>query len=213
MSFLEATDATAHDITAPDATAAPAPVPVVEAAEDSDIITGPNTRVRAGNAMQRARAGAVRGAIETLARRGLRRLTMAETADRGGLARATLYNHVRDKEQLLALLLDHESQNIAQAFTGGATLEEGLCAAATLIAEHRALTGLREHDPAALLRLSVPEGGPIRELAAQSLSARGLVADVARVDLLLRWLVSFAASPSDAEGRMAQAKTLARTLA
>lgn len=184
----------------------------VDPQEDPMILTGPNTRIRAGNAMQRARAGAIRGALETLARRGLKRLTMAEAADRGGLARATLYNHVRDKEALVALLLEHESQAVADAFIAAGSLEQALIDAATMVAEHPALVGLREHDPAALLRLTAPETGAVRELAAHSLAARGSAATDANVDLVLRWLASFVASPSDAQARTAQAAALARTL-
>lgn len=189
-----------------------APVSEPAAQDDPNILSGPNTRIRAGNAMQRARAGAIRGALETLARRGLKRLTMAEAADRGGLARATLYNHVRDKGELLALLLEHESQAVADAFVAAPDLETALTAAAELVAEHPALIGLREHEPAALVRLAVPETGAVRTLAGESLQRRGCSATEANVDLLLRWLGSFVASPSDPGVRAAQATALARTL-
>lgn len=231
MSFLDAepTPPKAQSAQpAPDAIAAPAVAPdestadaqavvpttetVAEDADDPMILTGPNTRIRAGNAMQRARAGAIRGALETLARRGLKRLTMAEAADRGGLARATLYNHVRDKDALIALLLEHEAQAVANAFVAAPSLEQALIDASTMIAEHPALVGLREHDPAALIKLSAPETGAVRQLAAASLAARGSESSDANVDLVLRWLASFAASPSEPATRAAQAASLVRTL-
>lgn len=231
MSFLDAepTPPKAQSAQpAPDAIAAPAVAPdestadaqavvpttetVAEDADDPMILTGPNTRIRAGNAMQRARAGAIRGALETLARRGLKRLTMAEAADRGGLARATLYNHVRDKDALIALLLEHEAQAVANAFVAAPSLEQALIDASTMIAEHPALVGLREHDPAALIKLSAPEAGAVRQLAAASLAERGSESSDANVDLVLRWLASFAASPSEPAARAAQAASLVRTL-
>ncbi len=180
--------------------------------DDANLITGPNTRIRAGNAMQRARAGAIRGALETLTRRGLKRLTMAETADRGGLARATLYNHVRDKDALLVLLLEHESQTVADVFVAAPTMQQALADAAKLIAEHVVLVGLREREPEALVRLTAPESGAVRLLAAAALQHRGSTPSDANVDLLLRWLASFVASPSDPEARAAQAASLAKTL-
>ena len=189
-----------------------AAAPLVASA-DEHIITGPNTRIRAGNAMQRARAGAIRGALETLTRRGLKRLTMAETADRGGLARATLYNHVRDKDALLVLLLEHESQTVADVFIAAPTMHQALADAAELIAEHAVLVGLREREPEALVRLTAPESGAVRLLAATALKQRGSTPSDANVDLLLRWLASFVASPSDPEARAAQAASLAKTLA
>lgn len=187
------------------------PVPVASP-DDPSIITGPNTRIRAGNAMQRARAGAIRGALETLTRRGLKRLTMAETADRGGLARATLYNHVRDKDALLVMLLEHESQTVADVFIAAPTMQQALADAAKLIAEHTVLIGLREREPEALVRLTAPESGAVRLLAAAALEQRGSTPSDANVDLLLRWLASFVASPSDPVARAAQAASLAKTL-
>lgn len=229
LSFLDSEHAVAAPAVIPEPAATPALEQAVEAAaqpastsapepdhggdaNDPMILTGPNTRIRAGNAMQRARAGAIRGALETLARRGLKRLTMAEAADRGGLARATLYNHVRDKDALIALLLEHESQAVADAFVAAPSLEQALIDASTMIAEHPALVGLREHDPAALIKLSAPEDGAVRQLAATSLTARGSAATDANVDLVLRWLASFVASPSDPAARAAQAASLVRTL-
>ena len=220
LSFLDSELAVAAPAVTPEpvvgAAAAPAststPEPDRGGADDPMILTGPNTRIRAGNAMQRARAGAIRGALETLARRGLKRLTMAEAADRGGLARATLYNHVRDKDALIAMLLEHESQAVADAFVAAPSLEQALIDASTMIAEHPALVGLREHDPAALIKLSAPEDGAVRQLAGASLAARGTAATDANVDLVLRWLASFVASPSDPAARAAQAASLVRTL-
>lgn len=214
-----ATTAPAVEATAPQREPVAAPEPAPEPAEDEavaddpNILTGPNTRIRAGNAMQRARAGAIRGALETLARRGLKRLTMAEAADRGGLARATLYNHVRDKDQLLAILLEHESHAVADAFVAAPDLESALTTAASMVAQHPALIGLREHEPSALVRLTVPETGSVRTLAGEVLERRGCSATEANVDLLLRWLGSFVASPSEPDVRAAQAAALARTLA
>ena len=138
---------------------------------------------------------------------------MAEAADRGGLARATLYNHVRDKDQLLAILLEHESQAVADAFIAAPDLEAALTTAARMVAEHPALIGLREHEPSALVRLTVPETGAVRTLAGKCLERRGCSASSVNVDLLLRWLGSFVASPSEPDVRAAQAAALARTLA
>lgn len=188
----------------------------VEAAEqpaaDASIITGPNTRIRASNAMHRARAGAVQGALLAIARHGIRGLTMVQAADLGGLARATLYNHVRDKEQLLELLLDHETARVARTFVEAPDLATALTDAASMVAEHPSLAGVREHDKASLAPLASVTDAHVRRLAADSLAARGCNASDANVDLLLRWLGSFVAVPADAATRSAQAAALARTL-
>ncbi len=183
-----------------------------ELAADPGIITGPNTRIRASNAMHRARDGAIRGALDTIARRGLRGLTMVEAADRGGVARATLYNHARDKDALLELVLDRETQALAQAFVAAPSLEQALADAASAIAEHPALAGIREHDAVSLSRLAASSDARVRRLAADSLRARGCTVSDSNLDMALRWLLSFIAAPSDRPSRAAQAQALAKML-
>ncbi len=211
LSFLD--DAPEVAATVPDAPldapTAAAPEPV---ADDGGVLTGPNTRVRASNVMHRARAGAVRGALETIARRGIRGLTMVEAADRGGLARATLYNHVRDKEALLTLVLDAELRRLADRFAEAADLERGLADVADAIAEHPALVGIRAHDALSLATLAASDNPSVRTTIAEALQARGCATDAANVDLVLRWLTSFLSVAADAETRRAQAAALARTL-
>ena len=103
--------------------AAPIELPApAESAAQIATISGPNTRVRAGNAMQRARMAAIGGALEVLAAHGVKNLTMADVADAGGLARATLYNHVRDKESLLLLVIANEARELAKVFASASTM-------------------------------------------------------------------------------------------
>lgn len=187
-----------------------------ESGAEVATISGPNTRIRAGNAMQRARSAAVAGALQVLAKRGVKALTMADVADAGGLARATLYNHVRDKQSLLQLVLAHEVRELAKTFSAASTMPSALTTTARAIADHPALVGVRAHDPLALAPISVPSAGEgwtaIRELTRQALAARGGKASEAQVDLLLRWLTSFVAVPSDDASRNSQASELAKSL-
>lgn len=196
--------------------AAPIELPTPSAAPAFAAISGPNTRVRAGNAMQRARAAAISGAIAVLAKQGVKNMTMGDVADAGGLARATLYNHVRDKESLLLLVMAHEARELAKVFSSAATLPEALTATARMIADHPALIGVRKHDPLALAAIAVPATGEgwtaIRELTRQALAVRGGKATDAQIDLLLRWLTSFITVPTDDASRNAQASELAKSL-
>jgi AcrR family transcriptional regulator len=197
--------------------AAPIELPApAESAAQIATISGPNTRVRAGNAMQRARMAAIGGALEVLAAHGVKNLTMADVADAGGLARATLYNHVRDKESLLLLVIANEARELAKVFASASTMPAALTATARAIAAHPALVGVREHDPLSLAAIAVPATGEgwtaIRELTRQALAARGSKATDAQVDLLLRWLTSFITVPSDDASRNSQATELAKSL-
>ena len=188
----------------------------LETVDDVATISGPNTRVRAGNAMERARAAAISGAIAVLAKHGAKALTMAEVADEGGLARATLYNHVRDKQSLFQLVIGHEARVVATLFANEATLPKALTRASQFIAEHPALVGVRTHDPLSLAPIAVPTAGEgwnaIRELTRQALVARGSKGTPAQVDVLLRWLTSFVVEPSDAASRSSQASAVAKSL-
>ena len=151
-----------------------------------------------------------------LARKAVKALTMADVADAGGLARATLYNHVRDKQSLLQLVLAHEVRELAKAFSAASTMPIALTTTARAIAEHPALVGQRLYEPLALAPIAVPGSGEgwdaIRELTRQALAARGGKATEAQVDLLLRWLASFVAVPSDEASRTSQASELAKSL-
>ena len=189
------------------------PEAVVEA-DDPTIIVGTNSRVRAGNAMDRARAGAVAGALDVLARKGVKALTMGEVAKRGGLARATLYNHVRDKTALLAVVAEHEVRAAGAVFASAPSIEEALERTATWVAEHPVLVTLRRLEPAVLAGVSIKavEWEPLRLVAADALTGCGLPAGGAKVDLLIRWLLSFMTAPSDAATRASQARTMVKTL-
>ena len=62
----------------------------------------PGSHTRAGNAMNRTRAGLLAGAARAFADQGLRRSTMQSVAAAAGVAKATLYNHFRTKDDVVA---------------------------------------------------------------------------------------------------------------
>jgi AcrR family transcriptional regulator len=70
------------------------------------------TRSRAGNNMSRSRAGILSGAAACLERYGPRKTTMADISREGGIAKATLYNHFRDKSEVYAALLEREVDEV-----------------------------------------------------------------------------------------------------
>lgn len=172
---------------------------------------------RAGNAMDRGRSAAVAGARRVLAEVGVRRATMAEVAVRGGLAKATLYNHVRTKDELLRLVAGDGVGRVmgaaAPALQRG-DLAAALAAAADCLAEDEVLIGLRRIEPASLVALlSVDDGpgwSPAREAVAAALDRADHASGPAPVDLVLRWLLSYLIAPGNAARRAASAELLAR---
>ncbi|MCW2614504.1 MAG: transcriptional regulator, TetR family, partial [Frankiales bacterium] len=64
------------------------------------------TRTRSGNAMLRTRAAILEAAAGCVQRFGVRKTTMGDVAAQGGVAKATLYNHFRTKDDVLRALVD-----------------------------------------------------------------------------------------------------------
>ena len=195
----------------------PAPA-VVEAAAAPEVasFTGPNTRVRAGNAMLRARTAALAGARAALAERGVRALTMVDVADKAGLARATLYNHVRDKESLLEMVIRDELATCESMLASGASVATSLGVTAGYLAGHPALVGIRNIEPAALTGLAAPGTDGLWEEArtciSRGLARDGRTPDAIAVDLVLRWLCSVVVAPAAPEALTGQARALAATV-
>jgi TetR/AcrR family tetracycline transcriptional repressor len=119
----------------------------------------------------------VRAALELLDEVGLDGLTMRSLADRLGVQAASLYRHVRDKEDLLALLADEISGEISIEEDGRPWQEQLVDAA------WRVRRGLLVHRDAARLLASTRPAGPRRLHA---------------IDVLLRLLLSTGLADRDA---------------
>jgi len=154
------------------------------------------TRTRAGNAMNRTRAALMIGAARAVQESGTR-ITMSQVAGAAGVAKATLYNHFRTREAVLAGLLTTEVEALIEAHAGK-PLASGLVDAATAISEHPVRRALAQLEPSVLASI-----GRIDPAAAGWQQARtALAAALAResrrgTDLVLRWLASFVLTPAD----------------
>jgi len=174
-----------------------------------------SARSRAGNAMDRGRGAALRAARTVLAERGVSRLTMSLVATRAGLAKATMYNHFRDRHDLLDALLAEEIATAGAAATSLATgdLATALAWAATTMADHPAVGGLRRVEPARLVVLVGPGDGPhwaaARAQCSGVLRAAGRGGTPQDVALVLRWVTSHALSPGDDTSRWDEANRVA----
>jgi AcrR family transcriptional regulator len=164
----------------------------------SDVpVRAPGTRARSGNAMARTRAALLDATATCLARYGIRKTTMVDVASFGGVAKATLYNHFRTKEDLLVAFVEDRVQTLAAQAVDRAG-REGLAAAfagvADALGSDPAVRRAATEEPALLAPLLVP--GPARGWEqARSGAAAVLAAGRARsgpdeVELVLRWAVS-----------------------
>src|SRR5437899_1281155 len=164
-------------------------------------------RSRAGNAMDRARSGVIAGALRSIARDGVRRTSMADVADLGGVARATLYNHFRTKDDVLLAVVEAEAQRLADVGLALAPrgLEAALAAVCDELAGHQALRKVVAEEPALVAEIArvgqTPTWNHVRQQVASVLAATEHAVDKGTVDVVLRWLVVEALSPSAPELR------------
>ena len=168
--------------------------------------------------MGRTRTAALDGARRVLAEHGLRKATMGDVAVRGGLAKATLYNHFRTKDDLVAGLVHDDVTDLAADCVdlAGDDLAVALTRAADGIAAHPVLVGLRTVERGALLSLAAPTTAPGWDLVRAQVS---LVLDAAdrssapeHVDLVCRWLASHVLETGTQTSRESQARLLSAAL-
>lgn len=179
-------------------------------------------RTRSGNAMLRTRTAILDAAAVCVERHGVRRTTMGDVAAVGGVAKATLYNHFRAKDDVLTALvaarvatLAAECEAIAAGLpdphpvTGLETpdrrtgLGPALEHAAAALGSSRPLRRVAAEEPALLIPLLVPgqdrSWEQVRAAVAGVLTAAAAPAGPGEVELVLRWLLSQLLWPTTAE--------------
>lgn len=146
--------------------------------------------------MLRSRTAILDGARRAVEVSGTK-ITMAQVAAAAGVAKATLYNHFRARDQvLLALMVDEIDRAVAAI--AHLELADALTQAALLVSEHPLLEALAAEDTAtlaALARVDVRSDGWIRVAeATESLLNRSGRWGTPTV---LRWLSSLVIAPAD----------------
>jgi len=187
-------------------------------------------RTRAGNGMSRARSGILGGAATCLARYGTRKTTMGDIAREGGVAKATLYNHFRTKDDVLAALAAAEVERLVallEALPGQpgtpAAVVDALACAGSFVSDHPVLRALAPTEPALVAALATPGPSELWQRAAGVARARLSLAQAAGslharhetpalVEAALRWVLSHALWPSSAEEIRAGAHRLVHGL-
>jgi AcrR family transcriptional regulator len=157
--------------------------------------------------MDRARSGVIAGALRSIARDGVRRTSMADVADLGGVARATLYNHFRTKDDVLLAVVEAEAHRLADVGLALAPrgLEAALGAVCDELAVHPALRKVLLEEPALAVEIArvgqTPTWTYIRQQVAAVLAASEYASNEGAVDVVLRWLLVEALAPSGPELR------------
>jgi AcrR family transcriptional regulator len=167
--------------------------------------------------MGRARGGILDGARATIAHGGVRRMTMSEVAERGGVAKATVYNHFRSRGELLdGLLADELAQLLETADRAGTGTAAQLAALAQSISHNPLLDAIRQSEPEVLAGLTaisnedtLDRWTAVVDTVRGRLERQGARTDDASVDLVLRWLLSVVLAPAPADRLAAEAGLLA----
>jgi AcrR family transcriptional regulator len=148
--------------------------------------------------MDRTQAAIVAGVGSCLATHGARRTTMIDIAAAAGIAKGTLYNHVRTKAEAFALYADAEVARLLDLI--GA---DGLVAAADAVGGHPVPARMRAEEPAALAALLLAAAGARPRVVEALEDVLGPAAALA-----YRWLVSLLVEPADHDERVAEAQLL-----
>lgn len=142
--------------------------------------------------MGRARHEIVAAAAALVADGGVRAVTMAGVARTAGVAKATVYNHVRDRDELLSAVLRDQADQL-QRDVEAQPRQQRLGAAAAWVSRSPVVQGLRRHDPDVVLELGAAAvTNPAALEAVASWTPDGRDPEAA-----LRWLMSYAVSPGN----------------
>ena len=158
--------------------------------------------------MSRTRLGLLAGAARAFAELGLRRSTMQSVAAAAGVAKATLYNHFRTKDEVARALLELELDRLGAA---AATLPTGdaLAALSDELGAHPVLRRLAETEPEVLTALLGTDRWA--ELTDRLAAALGVDEDGA--ELAGRWLLGVVLQPGRSTTRHRHAARLSAVLA
>ena len=158
--------------------------------------------------MAHTRQAILDGALRAVAAaQGTGGVTMAEVAREAGVAKATLYNHFRTKDDVWSALAQREVDGLAAALvTGAATdLADALTMTALAVGAHPGRAAVTDE--------ALHAGWPTAsEAVRRALVTAGCPDHSAGVDLVLRWLASQLSRPGDEPTVRAQAAVLAAGL-
>lgn len=159
--------------------------------------------------MNGTRRGLLEGAARAFADDGVRRCTMQSIAAAAGVAKATLYNHFRTKDDVVRALLAVELDRLTE-LAGARPPREALAALSDELGGHPVLRRLAEVEPevlAGMLAVDADRWAGLRDRLAGALRT-----DADGADLAARWLLGVALQPGRSIDRHRQAARLAAVL-
>lgn len=153
--------------------------------------------------MAHTRQAILDGALRSVAEHGTAGVTMAQIARDARVAKATLYNHFRTKDDVWSALARREVGALTAVLVAAAAVDlaDALTVTALAVGAHP--------GRAAVTNEALLAGWPAASDAVRrALVAAGRPDDPAGVDLVLRWLVTQLSRPGDEPTVRAQAAVL-----
>ena len=140
-----------------------------------------------GSLHRRTEEAILEGTKSLIAQAGISGLSMIEIADHSQVSRATLYNHFRDKDAVLAALLASEVSRICTQATSAGTPADALEALSLAISSDEALAAIRTYDGEILTKaLSHNQSEHFIEIATVIFAA---TKSEAGTGIAMRWLI------------------------
>lgn len=160
--------------------------------------------------MNPTRRSLLEGAARAFAEHGLRRSTMQSVAAAAGVAKATLYNHFRTKDEVARELLAVELDRLT-TLAAGLPPATALAGLADELGGHPVLRRLAESEPEVLAGLLAVDA--VRWAELRDRLAAALRTDEDGAELAARWLLGVVVQPGRSLDRHRQAARLAVVLA
>jgi AcrR family transcriptional regulator len=170
----------------------------------------PGVHTRSGNAMGRTRLGLLAGAARAFAEHGVRRSTMQSIATAAGVAKATLYNHFRTKDDVLTALVRTELDRLT-GIAAALPVPQALATLSDELGAHPVLRRMAETEPDVLGALL--SGAPDTWAHLTARLADALRVDADSAELAAQWLLGVVLQPGRSTSRHRHAARLAAVLA
>ena len=167
--------------------------------------------LRQATSYRRTELAIINGAKRMISEIGFRKLNMIDLASESQVSRATLYNHFRDKEEILHALVESEIARMSELAKSATHRSEALTLLSRDIHENGVLRKVAELEPHLIARMvTISESEKWGEVRATLQAV--LYCSKESGELVLRWLLSQFFSPIAESARRSAVEKIEATL-
>lgn len=155
---------------------------------------------------RRTQSAILEGTKRLIATIGLQKMSMIEIADESQVSRATLYNHYRDKESVIAALCESEIARLVTLAQSASNSTDALELLSIQISQDLALAAMRVNDPAELSLALAKQDSAVWK--AFSIAMSHIVHNIDLSELSMRWLLGQVFHPLTPQQSRSQAEAI-----